>query len=189
MYFMVNLAFIDYLEQLNETITTPINRNWTRVKQPIPFSLDTFQVSSKLMHAPIMLKDFPGTISREQKSVTKQENQKTKFKTFINSFLVDMLMFIVAILTMFLAIVIIYVLTGQSKLKALMTTIALQRVKAMEVLNTDRQVQNCNSGLLKILMMLNLIIVASLLLRKIKKSIFFQGQPLLQHGENKTVFG
>ena len=42
MYFMVNLAFVDYLEWLNETITTPINRNWTSVKQPIPISLDSF---------------------------------------------------------------------------------------------------------------------------------------------------
>ena len=58
MYFAVNLAFVDYLEQLNETITIPINRNWTNAKQPTPISLDAFQVSSKLMHAPIMLKDF-----------------------------------------------------------------------------------------------------------------------------------
>ena len=58
MYFTVNLAFVDYLEQLNETITIPINRNWTSTKQPIPISLDSFQVSSKLMHVPIMLKDF-----------------------------------------------------------------------------------------------------------------------------------
>ena len=72
---------------------------------------------------------------------------------------------------------IIYVLTGQSKLKALITNIALQRVRAMEALNTDRQVQNCNSGLLKVLMILNLVIVVSLLLRKIKESIFFWGQP------------
>ena len=88
-----------------------------------------------------------------------------------------MLIFIAAILTVFLAFVIIYVLTGQSKLKALMTTMALQRVRTMEALNTDRQVQSCNSSLLKILMVLNLVIVASLLLRKIKKSIFFWGQP------------
>ena len=32
MYFTVNLAFVDYLEQLNETITTPNNRNWTSAK-------------------------------------------------------------------------------------------------------------------------------------------------------------
>ena len=88
-----------------------------------------------------------------------------------------MLIFIAAILTVFLAFVIIYVLMGQSKLKALMTTMALQRVRAMEALNTDRQVQNCNSGLLKVLMIPNLVIVALLLLQKIKKSIFFWGQP------------
>ena len=58
MYFMVNLAFVDYLEQLNKTITMPINTNWTCAKQPIPISLDCFQVGSKLMHASIMLKDF-----------------------------------------------------------------------------------------------------------------------------------
>ena len=58
MYFTVNLAFVDYLEQLNETITTPINRNWTSAKQSISISLDSFQVSFKLMHMPMMLKDF-----------------------------------------------------------------------------------------------------------------------------------
>ena len=88
-----------------------------------------------------------------------------------------MLIFIAAILTIILALVIIYILTGESKLKALITTIALQRIKAVEALNTDKPVQNCNSGLLKILMILNLVIAVSLLLRKIKKSIFFWGQP------------
>ena len=70
-----------------------------------------------------------------------------------------MLIFIAAILTMFLAFVMIYVTTSQSKLKTLMTIMALQRVRAVETLYTDRQVQSCNSGLLKVLMVLNLVIV------------------------------
>ena len=107
----------------------------------------------------------------------RQDNPTSKFRKFINSFLVNMVIFIAAILTVFLVLVIIDVLTGQSKLKALITTIALQRGRAVEALNTDRQIQNCNSGLLKVLMILNLVIVVSLLLRKIKKSIFFWGQP------------
>ena len=100
-----------------------------------------------------------------------------KIRTFINSFLVDMLIFIATILTVFLAIIILYIVTGQSKLKVFVTTMALQRVRAVEALNTNRQTQNCNSELLKVLMILNLVVVASLLLRKIKKSVFFQGQP------------
>ena len=110
-------------------------------------------------------------------SIIKQNNPTSTFRKFINSFLVDTLIFIAAILNVFLVLVIIYVLTGQSKLKALITTMALQRVRAVEALNTDRHIQNCNSGLLKVLMILNLVIVVSLLLRKIKKSIMFWGQP------------
>ena len=110
-------------------------------------------------------------------TIIRQDNPKSNFRKFINSFLVKTLIFIAAILTVFLVLVIIYVLTGQSKLKALITTMALQIVRAVEALNTDRQVQNCNSGLLKVIMILNLVIVVLLLLRKIKKSIFFWGQP------------
>ena len=177
MYFTVNLAFVDYLEQLNETITTPINRNWTSARQSIPISLDSLQVNSKLMHVPIMLKDFIQQYQENRITATKQEDPKSKFRMFINSFLVDMLIFIVAILIVFLIFVILYVINGQSKLKALVTTIALQRIRAVEALNTDRQVQSCNSGLLKILMIINLVIVVLLLLRKIEKSVFFWGQP------------
>ena len=77
MYFIMNLAFVDYLEQLNETKTTTINRNWTSAKQPILISLDSFQVSSKLMHAPIMLKDFMEQYQENRITVTKQENPKS----------------------------------------------------------------------------------------------------------------
>ena len=179
MYFTVNLAFMDYLEQLNETLTIPINRNWTNAKQSIPISLDTFQINPKLMHAPIMLKDFMEQYRENKMTIIKQGNPTSKFRKFINSFLIDTLISIAAILTVFLVFVIIYVLTGHSKLRALITTMALQRVRAVKTLNTDRQVQNCNSGLLKVLMIINIVIVVSLLLRKIKKSIFFWGQPFL----------
>ena len=67
--------------------------------------------------------------------ITKWEDPKSKFRTFINSFLVDTLIFIAAIFTVFLVLVIIYVITGQSKLKALKTTMALQRIRAMEALD------------------------------------------------------
>ena len=129
------------------------------------------------MHTPIMLKDFMEQYQENRITINKQENSKSKFWKFINSFLVNMLIFIAAILIVILVLVIICILTGQSILKALISTIVLQRIRAMEALNTDKPVQNCNSGLLKILMILNLVIVVSLLPRKIKKSILFWGQP------------
>ena len=79
MYFMVNLAFVDYLVQLNVSLNMPINRNWTNVKQPIPISLNSFQINPKLMHAPVMLKDFMEQYQENRMPVTKQENSKSKF--------------------------------------------------------------------------------------------------------------
>ena len=58
MYLTVNLAFVSHLEELNKSIKTPINRNWTSFKQPLPVSLESFQLNSKLLHAPVMLRDF-----------------------------------------------------------------------------------------------------------------------------------
>ena len=140
MCFMVNLAFMDYLQQLNEALTVPINRNWMNTKQSIPISLYIFQTNPKLMHAPIMLKDFVEQYWENEMTIIEHGNPTSKFRKFINSFLVNTLIFIAAILTVFLVLMVIYVLTSQSKLKALITTIALQKVRAMEALNTDRQV-------------------------------------------------
>ena len=129
------------------------------------------------MHTPIILKDFMEQYQENRMTVTHRENQKSKFRMFISSFLVDTLIFIAAILMVFLAFVIIYVFYGSVKIKSTNDYHGFAKVRAMEALNMDRQVQNCNSGLLKVLIILNLVIVASLLLRKIKKSIFFWGQP------------
>ena len=129
------------------------------------------------MHAPVMLRDFIEQYQENSITATEWESQTSKFRTFINSFLIDLLVFIAAILTVFIIFVMIYIITGQSKLKALVATMALQRVRAVESLNTNSQTQNCNSELLKILMILHLVKVVSLLLRKIKKSVFFRGQP------------
>ena len=126
-----------------------------------------------------MLRDFIDQYQANRITATKQQSPTSKFRSFINSFLIDMLVFVAAILTfqlnlvlitVFIIFVIIYIITGQSKLKALVATLALQRVRAVGALHTNRQTQNCNSELLKILIILNLVIVVSLLLRKIKKS-------------------
>ena len=57
-YFTVNLAFADYLEELNESIKIPTERIWTHYKQILPISLESFQLNSSLLQAPKMLKDL-----------------------------------------------------------------------------------------------------------------------------------
>ena len=58
MYFTANLAFVNYLDQLNETIGIHIERNWTHQSQAIPIALETFNICSILLQAPKTLKEF-----------------------------------------------------------------------------------------------------------------------------------
>ena len=178
MYFTVNLAFVDYLEELNESIKIPIDRNWTNYKQILPISLESFQLNLNLLQAPKTLKDLIIQYQENRKLNSQIEiNQNSKFKTFVNSFITDLMVFIVAILKVLIMSVVIYMFTGQSKLKMLVSNIALQHVKAIEALNTTNQnKQNCDLGILKFLMIFNLIMVIIIILVKIKKSRIFQGQ-------------
>ena len=72
--------------------------------------------------------------------------------------------------------IVIYIIIGQSKPKTLVANIALQCVKAVDALNLKNQGTHiCDTGMLKLLMILNLAIVVLIILVKIKKSKIFQG--------------
>ena len=58
MHFTVNLAFVDYLDQLNETINNLVIRKWTNQKQILPISLESFEINSSLLQAPKTLREF-----------------------------------------------------------------------------------------------------------------------------------
>ena len=110
-------------------------------------------------------------------------NQKKKIKiknssikSFLTSFVADVLVFTAALMTVVIMFTVIYMLTGQSKLKTSVANIALQCVKATEALNPkDQGTQNCDFGMLTFFMILNLIVVVLMILIKLKKSRIFQG--------------
>ena len=52
MYFTVNLAFVDYSDQLKGTTDMPVLRNWTNQEQILPIALTTFEINSSLLQAP-----------------------------------------------------------------------------------------------------------------------------------------
>ena len=60
------------------------------------------------------------------------DNTKSKFKSFISSFIADIIGFSAALLTIIITLVIIYFVTGHSKLKTLVANIALQCIKTIE---------------------------------------------------------
>ena len=133
-YFTVNLAFVNYLDQFNETINIPIERNWTHQKQVLPISIEAFNISSSLLHAPTTLKEFVNQYKERSKLLDIQEMtiREPKFNAFLSSYLVDVIVFVIGILSVFLTFIIIYMLCGQSKLHSLVANMGLHHVRTIE---------------------------------------------------------
>ena len=75
-----------------------------------------------------MLKDYIKQFQEHNKKLQlerQHDNTKSKFKGFISSFIVDIIGFSAALLTIIITLVIIYIVTGHSKLKTLVANIAL----------------------------------------------------------------
>ena len=58
MYFMVNTAFVNYLDNLANSLKFPLLLNWTMHKQTLSISLQSFNFDPGLLKAPKTLQDF-----------------------------------------------------------------------------------------------------------------------------------
>ena len=73
MYFTVNLAFANYLDQLEDTIDLPIERNWMHQMHILPISIEPFQMNKNLLQAPQTLKEYINQYQENRKSLNMKE--------------------------------------------------------------------------------------------------------------------
>ena len=138
MHFTVNLAFMNYFEDIIEELGKQISLNWTTQEQILPILLETFEISPNLINALKTLWDLAVWCRSKKNILDKKEwnsdrpEDNSRFQAFLNSFLADVLIFTAVLITLIITLIIIYVLYRQSKLKALVTNIAMQRIKAVE---------------------------------------------------------
>ena len=111
---------------------------------------------------------------KEQELGRPEEN--SKFQLFLNSFLADILIFTAAPISLMITLIIIYIIYGQSKLKALVTDIAMQRIKAVEAADMSNMLCTCKTQWY-IMGMVTIITLGMLYLatNKLRKSSFFKG--------------
>ena len=179
MFFTVNLAFLDHLEELTEVLDNPIDRNWMHDKQILPISLESFEINSSLLQAPKTLKDYIKHFQEHNKKLQvnmPHHNTKSNFKSFISSFIADIICFATVLLTIIMALVVIYIVTGHSKLKTLVTNIALQCIKTVDAAALNWNHIICDSGLERILLIINLAVVTIMVFAKLSKSRIFKGK-------------
>ena len=58
MYFTVNTAFVNFLDNFYDFLKFPILLDWTTHEQTLPISLKSFDFNSDLLKAPKVLEDF-----------------------------------------------------------------------------------------------------------------------------------
>ena len=67
MYFTVNLAFVNYFDNVINSLGVPVLRNWTTQGQILPLSVESFEINVSLLNAPKTLKDFVNQYKNKKK--------------------------------------------------------------------------------------------------------------------------
>ena len=151
MYFTINLAFMNYFDDTIEELGIPILRNWTTQEQVLPLSTEAFEISPNLPNAPQKITRFRSSVPkqkehfRQERTGIRKKKEISKFKSFLNSFLADILLFTAAIVTMIITLVMIYIMYRQSKLKAFVANIVMQHIKGVEATDVSDMLCMCKT--------------------------------------------
>ena len=150
MYYTINTAFMHYFDSLKKNLKITdldihISQNLTTQEQVFPISLQTSKIDPKLLKAPETLKDLVQQYKQKGQTLNEVNQNKNKTKrSFFHNIIMDIFLFLAAILSMIATVVIVHLVCRHTKLKALLIGIAFQPVKQTEaIFNDDQMQQHC----------------------------------------------
>ena len=124
MYFSVDTAFTNYIDQFNltEELEAPIFTNKITSEFTLPVFVNKSKFNESLMSAPQTLKNYIAKYkhrerivdSKERHDIDKLELEISYQNFFINNFVVDIFVFIIAIISVITTMIIIYALCKHS---------------------------------------------------------------------------
>ena len=187
MYFSVNKAFVNYLDMfphLTDSLEFPVIQNRITYEQILLISLNISGFDKTLLTAPTTLKDFMNSYAKQKEIFDLQErHDKTILNTnknfFSGNYIVDIFIFISAVISLQTTTLTVYLLCKHKKIRALMASLVLQQVKEV---GAEMQQANSECRTLAyigiILTILSLIIVTSYTIENqtFVKVIDFQAQ-------------
>ena len=80
MHFTVNLAFVNYFEDILEELGKQISLNWTTQEQILPISLKTFEINPNLINALKHYEIWQSDIEIKRLSLTRKNEIQTNQK-------------------------------------------------------------------------------------------------------------
>ena len=134
MYFTVNLAFTNYLNDFNltEEINIPTITNKSTSEVTLPIFLNKSEFDESLLSAPLTLKEYIFHYKcdkeifdfKERHDIEELEKEFAN-KNFFNSKIVKIFKFMVAIISIIATVITIHVICKHNKLRVLVTSLAL----------------------------------------------------------------
>ena len=153
MYFMVNTAFTNYLDQFNlmEDLEFLVLTNKTTSEFTLPVFLNKGKFHESLLTAPQKLRNYITQYKQEKESfdlkerhdIDEVEIEILNKNFFTNNFIIDIFIFIIEIILVITTIIIIYALCKHNKLRTLVVSLALQQVKEVSMVETKEEEYRC----------------------------------------------
>ena len=145
MYFMINTAFINYLDMFpnfTESLQVPLFKNRTTYKQILPINLNVSGFDKTLLHASTNLEDFINRYTVTKEIFDLQERHEstilyTSKNFFSNNHIVDIFVFISLIISLTLRTLTIYLLCKHKKIRALIASLVLHQVKEVGTISKE----------------------------------------------------
>ena len=142
MYFTINIAFTNYKNEFNlmEELEAPILTYKTISEYALPVFLNLSTFNNTLLSVPLTFKEFINQYKhdseifdlKERHDIDELDIEFANKNFFTNSFIVDIFVFVIAIILVITAIIVIYALCKHKKLRVLITSLALQQVREIK---------------------------------------------------------
>ena len=150
MYFVANTAFLNYFDELINTLDTPDFHNITRQEHILPISLESNDFDEELLSAPKTLRELVERYKQKKISFDKQHeilDNKKENDRFIETSIFDHLafnvfIFVMAIISVIVTFKVVKLIFRGEKMQILLTNLAMIRgAKAIteEIKTVDKE--------------------------------------------------
>ena len=146
MYFTINIAFTNYLNEFNlmKELDIPILTNKSTSEVTLPVLLNKSTFDDTLLSTPLILKEYIAQYKHDKEIFDLKERHdiddfETEFVSnfIIDAYIIDVFVFIIAIILIISTIIIIYAICKHNKLRALATGLAFQQAKEVKAEETS----------------------------------------------------
>ena len=180
MYFIANKAFLNYFDELIDTLDIPVFHNITKQEHVLPISLESDGFDEELLSAPKTLRDLVEKYKQKKISFDKQHdilddekdgNSFTETSIFDHLAFNNFILAISIILVVIIFLVIKLIFKGE-KMQALLTNLAI--VKGAKAINEENEAVTKEYWITIICLSLILFCILFLIIEKLYRMPIFR---------------